>query len=69
MDSSPFRIWFGAIGVSAQVDLGVERGVFAGVADEKDELAWIDGPLVGGVVPVTEGAGIEDKRDVFGFTF
>ncbi len=45
----------------------VERGVFAGVADEDYEFAGIDGPLVGGFVPVAEGAGVEVEGDVAGF--
>ena len=32
--------------VSVQVDVGVQRRVFAGVADTKDEFAGIDGPFV-----------------------
>src|SRR5580704_2193103 len=52
---------------SMQVDVGVERRVFAGVADAKNELAGIDDPFVGRLVPVTEGARVEIERDVLGF--
>jgi hypothetical protein len=46
-----------------EVNVAVERSVFAGVADEKNKLAGIDGPLMSGVVPVAEGSGIQCKRD------
>ena len=44
---------------SVQGEVGLERRVFAAVADADDEFAGIDGPLVGGLIPVAEGAGIE----------
>jgi len=48
-------------------DFGVERRVFAGVADTKDEFAGIDDPLLGWLIPVAEGARVERERDVAGF--
>ena len=50
-----------------QFNSGAERGVFAGVADAKDEFAGIDGPLVRGLIPVAEGARIKGKGDVLRF--
>ena len=41
-----------------QCEVGVERGVFAAVAYVDYELAGVDGPLLLGVVPVAEGAGV-----------
>ncbi len=48
-----------ADGSSVQRQVGVERRVFAGVADADDELAGIDGPFVRGFIPVAEGARVE----------
>ena len=45
----------------------MEGRVFAGVADTDDKFAGIDGPLVGGRVPIAEGAGVEAEGDVLGF--
>jgi hypothetical protein len=50
-----------------QVDVGVERCVFAGVADSNDEFAGIDDPFVGRLIPIAEGARVERERDVPGF--
>ncbi len=45
----------------------MERGVLAGVADQDYELAGVDGPFVGGLVPVAEGAGVQVEGYVLGF--
>src|ERR1035437_3661673 len=45
----------------------VQRGVVAGVAYPDDELAGIDGPLVGCRVPVAEGAGVQVESYVLCF--
>ncbi len=50
-----------------QIDVGVERRVFAGVADTKNEFAGIDDPFASGSVPIAEGARVERERDVPGF--
>ena len=42
-----------------QIDVGVEWGVFAGVAYVDYEFAGVDGPLLVWLVPVAEGAGVE----------
>jgi hypothetical protein len=47
------------------VRLGVQRGVFVGVADEDHEFAGIDGPVVLRLIPVAEGAGIEREGTRF----
>jgi hypothetical protein len=52
-----------------QIDVGVERGVLAGVADTKNEFAWIDDPFVSRSVPVAEGTGVECERDMLGFAW
>src|SRR5208282_2276288 len=55
--------------ISVDRQIGLQRGVFAGVADTDHEFAWVDGPFVRRFVPVAEGAGIERQRDVLAFAW
>jgi hypothetical protein len=48
-----------AMGGLVQGEVGVERGVFGGVAYVDYEFAGVDGPFFMCFVPVAEGAGVE----------
>ena len=50
-----------------QRNVGVQWRIFAGIANEDDELAGIDSPLVGCLIPVAEGARVEIESDVLRF--
>jgi len=45
----------------------MQRRILTRIPNQNHELAGVDGPLVAGLAPVTEGAGIQAEGHVLGF--